>query len=92
MRRRIIKQGKDSYTLTLPKEWISKYNLGPLREVEVRQIRGDLIIAAPLKSVPKIIEADVSSLGEGATRRYLKVLFKVGYTDIVIHFAVLHNS
>jgi len=47
MRRRIIKQGNHSYTLTVPVTWIRDQKLEQGGEVEVNQEDNNLIISLP---------------------------------------------
>ncbi|PLW79496.1 hypothetical protein C0585_07640 [Candidatus Woesearchaeota archaeon] len=84
MYRKIIKQGKGAYTISLPKNWIEKNNLSNSNQIEVIEEGLDLLI----KSKKKKSESNISiELDEYSTTEYRNIigsLYRGGYDTIEI--------
>ncbi len=86
MKRRIIKQGKDSFTLTLPKSWIRSLGLKGGDEIDLLEEKGLLIIGAK-KAMPSsklIVNADKFG---NALLHYLCAVYRGGVDEIEITFS-----
>lgn len=46
MKRKVIKQGTDSYTVTLPREWIKSHKLIGGSEITLEEVNGDLVLSS----------------------------------------------
>ena len=84
MRRRIITLGKKSYSITLPIEWVKKYNIS--KEVEVQEKEGVLEIK-PIGSEIKerrLKEIDLRNIPDFLAVRIIGACYKAGYDDLII--------
>jgi phosphate uptake regulator len=72
MRRKIIKQGNNSYTLTLPIKWVKEYNLDGADEVEIIEEEGSLKIVSEQKKIKKEISITINNKFEKNIRFILK--------------------
>tara|TARA_Y100000310_G_scaffold124700_1_gene123498 strand:+ start:118150 stop:119052 length:903 start_codon:yes stop_codon:yes gene_type:complete len=87
MQRKLVKQGRDALTMTLPRKWWEKHHLRPGDSVEVQESEGKLIVygegEVPLTSVS-------IKIAEDATFTLLKTIianaYKQGYDIIRIKF------
>lgn len=93
MKRRIIKQGVDSHTLTLPKSWIENFHIKAGEEVEVTRKDRSLIITpkyvAEKKSKRIILPSGIHS---SAIWRVINAAYVTGYQEIVIILAEDKNA
>ena len=78
MRRRIIKQGNNSFRSTVPIKWIKENNLEAGDEIEVFEEDNQLIISPPLKlrkhETP--IDIDVRNYNKRSIIMKLKIILK----------------
>lgn len=86
MRRKMIKQGNNSYTLTLPISWIREEKLEANGEVEIEEEDGNLIVSLPkdIKRKESSIEVDVKDYNERTIRNILNQNYRKGYDMINI--------
>ena len=86
MRRKIIKQGNNSYTLTLPIDWIREQKLEENKEVEISQEDNNLILSLPResKSIGESIEYDLKDYQERTIINVLNTLYRKGYGKIIL--------
>ncbi len=82
MKRRIIKQGHNTMTITLPSEWIKKLNLHPGHELEVFENSGSLIING--KQHNKLLTAtiDITGFDVPMIWRFFQAAYREGYDEI----------
>jgi len=87
MRRRIIKQGNNSYTLTLPINWIREEKLDQGGEVEVEQEDSHLAISIPkdLRRRESAITLEIKDYNERTVRNILNQAYRKGYDKIIIN-------
>jgi|TARA_Y100000034_G_scaffold136428_1_gene212842 phosphate uptake regulator len=86
MRRNIIKQGNNSYTLTLPIKWIRENKLDVTGEVEVNEEEGDVIVSIPknIRSPESKINIDLNDFNERTIRNILNQAYRKGYDQILL--------
>lgn len=85
MKRKIIKQGASTLTVSLPQEWAAKHNLEPGSEVEVAEQGNALVIGAgyaPVKTSVSLAGLDFSAICLMMTSCYIK-----GFEEIEVHFS-----
>jgi len=85
MRRRIVKQGSATMTISLPSTWIKNHNLKEGDELEIEE-KGNLIELSTSKiasSSSIFIDADKGSF----TKRDLSHLYILGYDEITLKFS-----
>lgn len=83
MKRKLIKQ-RDSYTVTLPKDWISEKNLKPGDEIELEIEDGKVTIDS--KSNPSLKEAEIELEDNSTVRSVIGSMYRAGYNIIRISF------
>lgn len=85
MKRRLVKQGGSTMTVTLPPNWIKRFRLDSGDEVEVQEQQSHVIISTEAGKKSK--NCDVSVIGMGAmVKRILGALYKTGYNEFSIRF------
>lgn len=86
MKRKIIKQGRGTMTLTLPSEWTRKLNLKPGDEVDVDENLGMLIVNGKQHNGHKTTEIDITGLTVPLLWRYFCAAYREGYDEIKLIF------
>tara|TARA_Y100000034_G_C6907887_1_gene421903 strand:- start:5724 stop:6662 length:939 start_codon:yes stop_codon:yes gene_type:complete len=88
MRRKIIKQGNNSYTFTLPIQWIREEKLENGGEVEINQEDNRLIIGIPkdLRRPDSSITLNLDDYNERTIRNILNQTYRKGYDQIILNF------
>lgn len=84
MRRKIIRQGNNSYTLTLPIRWIDEHRLKPGEEIEIVP-EGDALRLQPVtgRDVPEsTVEIDLQAFRGETVRGILNQLYRHGFDRI----------
>jgi len=85
MKRKIVKQGHNAMTLTLPISWIKEQNISAGDELDVEQKGKDLIIRREHSGI--VDKTTFSMHGKGKfIHRHLSVLYRLGYDEIRIEF------
>ena len=85
MRRKVIKQGNNTLTLTLPREWTVKCGVKPGSELEVQEQGSHLMVSSTLQVQSEdAITVDVSNLDRSSIYILVQGLYRYGYNDINI--------
>ena len=88
MKRKLIKQGTGALTITLPKSWISKYELKSGDEVEVDEQEKILLLKADGKSdTLKKIEINIDNLDQALIWRFFTAAYRTSYDEITLRFS-----
>lgn len=82
MKRRVIKQGNNSYTLTLPVDWVRELDLKEGSEVDVSEDEGKLVVVPDQGKVLKEISIELDDSYEKNVRFALNQLYRKGYDRI----------
>jgi len=82
MRRKIIKQGHNTLTLTLPTEWSKKLNLSAGDEVDVLEDGGSLIVNGKQHNGFKSTTIDITGLRIPMLWRFFQSAYREGYDEI----------
>jgi len=82
MKRKIICQANQAYTLTLPIKWIRDNGLNKNSEVEVEEKEKDLIIRSNERVLGESVKLDISELDEKSIHRHLTSLYARGVDEI----------
>ncbi|MEM4702903.1 MAG: hypothetical protein QXP53_00210 [Candidatus Pacearchaeota archaeon] len=87
MRRRLIKQGHDTLTITLPKSWITRQKLNKGDEIIITESGGNLILTSDNKTdgVKRIV-IDVTNLTNPLIWKYFMAVYRAGYDEIKFVF------
>jgi phosphate uptake regulator len=89
MRRKLVKQGQNALTVTLPAKWTKMHNLGPGDEVDIDlEQKGNLIIAGKpgVTVVQKSCEIDVEGMNRFQINRLVRVLYRSKIDEIVLKY------
>lgn len=85
MRRKLIRQGKNALTMTLPASWIEKKNLKAGDEIEIDEKEGSLMLGGLSKNTKTI-----SLYFENAERQLIRTIlasyYRKGYYEIEVKF------
>src|SRR3989344_2395472 len=88
MRRKLVKQGRNAMTVTLPAQWIQQHNLKAGDEVEVEDTDGRIVISGEKIIDFKKIEVNVSGL-DPMIKRILGATYKSGYDEVKVTFSTI---
>ncbi|MBN1275632.1 hypothetical protein JXA12_05070 [Candidatus Woesearchaeota archaeon] len=86
MKRRIIKQGHNTLTITLPREWTRSHHLEAGDEVDLTQQEHALIINGHEHDEKKTCEIDLTGFTMPLLWRYLQGAYRAGCDEITIYF------
>ncbi len=85
MRRKVIKQGNNTLTLTLPREWTLKCGVKPGSELDVQEQGSHLMVSSTLQVQGEdSITVDISNLDRSSINSLVQGLYRYGYNDINI--------
>ena len=82
MKRKIIKQGHNTLTVTLPAEWTKKLNLNAGDEVDLFEDNGSLTINGKQKNGFKSTSIDITGLSVPMLWRFFQSAYREGYDEI----------
>lgn len=86
MKRKLIKQGKGSLTISLPKEWIDYHELNPGDSIDVNEEGNDLVIKSDSKKTLKGTEIKLDYQSKESYRSLIGSLYRGGYDIINVKF------
>jgi len=84
MKRRIIKQGHNTLTITLPKTWTEKLNLNAGDEVDVDEQSGSLLVGGKQNGEPKSTIVDIRGFNVPMMWRFFQSAYREGYDEIKV--------
>lgn len=84
MRRKVIKQGNNTLTITLPREWTSKHGVKAGDELEMQEIEKGLFVGT--ESIASGGEVEIEIPAERFTRRPIIIKYIHGYDTIKVRF------
>jgi len=86
MRRRIIKQGHNTLTVTLPSKWVQLFNLKQGDEIEITERENGLFLTTEKHDEELKTEIDLVGLDIPTIWKYIMAVYREGYDEIVIKF------
>ncbi|MBD3164543.1 hypothetical protein GF323_05035 [Candidatus Woesearchaeota archaeon] len=84
MRRKVIKQGNNTLTITLPREWTSKHGINAGDELDIDKLDNTLVISGHGEFKEKKIQVDITGLDRTTILVLLQGLYRFGYDKIEI--------
>ena len=93
MKRKVIKQGNNTLTITLPRTWTGKFNIKPGDELDVAENDRNLVIGGHKDTKEYSISVDVSGLDRTTILILLQGIYRYGHDRIEItskHQSVPH--
>ncbi|MDP2924951.1 MAG: AbrB/MazE/SpoVT family DNA-binding domain-containing protein [Nanoarchaeota archaeon] len=86
MKRKIIKQGHNTLTITLPSEWSKKLNLKAGDEVDLIEDSGSLVINGKQHNSFKSTVIDITGFSVPMLWRFFQGAYREGYDEIKIKY------
>lgn len=86
MRRRIIKQGHNTLTVTLPSKWVQLFNLKQGDEIEINERENGLFLTTEKHDEELKTEIDIVGLDIPTIWKYIMAVYREGYDEIIIKF------
>ena len=86
MKRKIIRQGHNTMTLTLPSDWIKRFNLEAGSEVDLIERDNGLFISSEKKNEHRAIEFDIDSFDIPTIWKYFMGIYREGYDEVKVKF------
>ncbi len=86
MKRRIIKQGHNTLTITLPSDWTRKFNLKAGSEVDLIERENGLFISTEKNGENKRTEFDISGMDIPIIWKHFMAVYREGYDEVIVKF------
>ncbi len=86
MRRKVVKHGTATLTVSLPSKWVKQYNIKPGEELEVVPTGKDLLISTHQEPTAKRAELNLTQEKTRTIEKILKNFYRMGYDEIKINF------
>jgi phosphate uptake regulator len=86
MIRRLIKQGHNTLTVTLPSKWIQNFGLGAGSEVDLSERENGLFITTQKINTKKKAEFDITDMDIPTVWKYFMAVYREGYDEIKVKF------
>jgi len=86
MKRKIIKQGHNTLTITLPAEWSKNLNLHAGDEIDLIEDSGSLVINGKQNNGFKSATVDITGLSVPMLWRFFQSVYREGYDEIKLKY------
>ncbi len=86
MQRKVIKQGHNTLTVTIPIKWANKMNISPGSEITVEEKGNKLLIKTDKVSERKNTEFDITNLDVPTIWKYFIGVYREGFDEVKIKF------
>lgn len=86
MKRKIIKQGHNTLTVTLPSDWARRFNVGAGREVDLCERENGLFISTEKSGETKKAEFDITGMDIPTIWKYFMAVYREGYDEVLVKF------
>lgn len=86
MIRKIIKQGHNTLTVTLPSIWAKRFNLEAGNEINILERDNGLFITSEKITKPSEIEIDIKNLTIPLIWKHVNTAYRAGYDKITLRF------
>lgn len=86
MKRKIIKQGHNTLTITLPSDWVKKLNLKPGDEIEIYENKDLLILNGFERTKEKMALLDITGFTIPLLWRFFQGAYRAGNDEIKVVF------
>ncbi len=84
MKRKIIKQGRNTLTVTLPSSWARKHGIACGDEIDMLEQEKNLVLRADKGPALLGVDVDISGLTPSVIWRYILSSYRAGYDEIRI--------
>ena len=92
MKRKLIKQGANALTITLPKKWVFRHKLNPGDELEIEEHDKSIFLSTDGKnnaSIKKTINID--KFNQLLIWRHIISAYRLGYDEIIVEFSDINK-
>lgn len=86
MKRKIIKQGHNTLTMTIPADWAKRFNLVAGKEIDLLEKDNGLFISTEKTSEHKKTEFSIDGLDIPTIWKYFMAVYKEGYDEVTVRF------
>ena len=86
MKRKLIKHGESSLTISLPRSFVKTNNLQKGQEIDVQELDDGLFVSTKNQKEKTTISIDISNQ-KPVIKKILGAIYKTGYDEINIHFS-----
>jgi phosphate uptake regulator len=86
MKRKIIKQGHNTLTITLPSKWATKNKVKAGDEIELSEKENTLVLTTEYKQEDSRVELDITNLSTEVVWRVVSSAYRAGHNEIAIHW------
>lgn len=86
MKRKLIQLAKKTLVVSIPNEFVEKFNLKKKEEVEVKEIRGNLLVKPTTKNKIKKITFNIDKMNKKLIEDLLFFSNTLGYDEITIKY------
>ncbi|MDP1729357.1 MAG: AbrB/MazE/SpoVT family DNA-binding domain-containing protein, partial [archaeon] len=86
MKRKIIKQGHNTLTITLPSEWTHRFNLEAGKEIDLDERENGLFISTEKNGKTKRTELNIIGMDIPTIWKHFVAIYREGYDEILVRF------
>lgn len=90
MKRKVIKQGHNTLTITLPAKWVEENSIKAGDELDIDETNNKFLRvfsnSLSKNTQQKSVSIDISGLDLAAARQKLRSAYKIGYDEIIVNF------
>ncbi len=86
MRRKVIRQGHNTLTITLPTSWAKNFNLKAGDELELVERDNGLFLSTERKDDRKVALIDIEGLDIPTIWKYIMAVYREGYDEVQVKF------
>jgi phosphate uptake regulator len=86
MKRKIIKQGHNTLTITLPAEWTKRLNIEAGKEVDIEERDNGLFISTEKNGKKKHAEFNIEGMDIPTIWKYFMAVYREGCDEVVVRF------
>lgn len=86
MKRKVIKQGHNTLTITIPSQWARRFNLDAGKEIDLDERENGLILTTEKTSRGKTAEFDITGMDIPTIWKYFMAVYREGYDEILVKF------
>ncbi len=87
MKRKIIKQGHNTLTITLPSKWAKRFNLQAGEEINLIERENGLFFSSEKIDKPSEITIDITGLNVLLIWKHVNTAYRAGYNKIIVKFS-----
>jgi phosphate uptake regulator len=86
MIRKVIRQGHNTLTITLPSEWARRFNLDAGNEVSLTEKENGLFVSTEKNWQQKKVQIDIAGLDLPTIWKYFMAVYREGYDEVKVIF------